>query len=290
MILVNLSGGLGNQMFQYAAARSLSVSRRTELYIDATGYEQDTPGITKRKYELDLFHITAPLATKDQINKHTERNLLSRAFNKLQPYYKKRHYFERHFHFDANFFKASSSTTLIGYWQSEKYFVGIEDDIRKEFSIKAPLSQKTLALADRMRNSNSASIHIRRGDYVADPATAKAHGSCGLDYYENALRIISEKAGNTELFIFSDDIEWASRNLKTELPITFVDHNKGAQAYEDLYLMSQCSNNIIANSSFSWWAAWLNRNKDKTVVAPQKWFNEYVADTKDLYPPAWIRI
>jgi hypothetical protein len=285
-----LEGGLGNQLFQYSAARSLAIKKGTELFIDATGYDTDRNDITKRRNELGLFNIKAQPASPALISKVANRSFAGRVVGKFLPYYRQRYYAERHFHYDPNFSKASSSTILVGFWQSEKYFKDISDTIKEEFLVTAPLSSSTIEVCDRIKNTNSVSLHVRRGDYVSNPATLTYHGVCEPEYYEKALKVIAEKAGEIELFVFADDIEWAKKNIVTSFPVTFVDHNDSLHAYEDLYLMSHCRHNIIANSSFSWWAAWLNNNPGKIVIAPAKWFNESDADPRDLIPEAWIKI
>lgn len=289
MIIVKLIGGLGNQLFQYAAARSLANRKNTKLCIDATGFDKASKDI-KRNYELDLFNIDASFASAEQVRKITRPSVISRGFNKLRPYYRKNYYREQYAHFDPNFFKASSSTLLEGYWQSERYFKEIRNIILDEFRITAPLSSSTVDLASRISNSNSVSLHVRRGDYISNPETFKFHGICEPEYYGKALELLAGKAGPIEIFVFSDEIEWAKKNILTRSPITFVDHNDSGHAYEDLYLMSLCRHNIIANSSFSWWGAWLNKNPGKIVVAPSKWFGEANIDTKDLIPQEWLKV
>jgi hypothetical protein len=178
---------------------------------------------------------------------------------------------------------------LSGLWQTEKYFKDCEEIIRTEFTFKQPLNKKNSELSETIRRKNSVSIHIRRGDYIYNSEEYKIHGLCSIDYYKKAVECIANKAGELTLFIFSDDIEWVKNNLKFDFPIIFVDNNVD-DIHEDLRLMSLCKHNIIANSTFSWWGAWLNNNKEKIVIAPKKWFNEFEADTKDIYPDSWMRI
>lgn len=288
MIIAKLQGGLGNQMFQYAAARALAINKKQELLLDITSFDIVSENITTRHFELNCLNIKTGFATPAQIKKFENSSLIKKIINKVMPYYKRSIYFEPHFHFDNNFFKASSNTMLIGYWQSEKYFRSISTIIRNRFEITGALSGTTVEISKKLTDTNSVSIHVRRGDYVLNFETQRMHGSCNLDYYTKALEMITAKTQVTHLYIFSDDISWTRENLKLSLPATFVEHNNGQQAYEDLYLMSRCKHNIIANSSFSWWGAWLNNNSEKIVVAPKNWFNEFKADTKDLYPSNWI--
>ncbi len=145
-------------------------------------------------------------------------------------------------------------------------------------------------IGEMIQSFKSVSLHIRRGDYVSNKVTNQVHGVCDLNYYSHAISYIAERISNTHLFVFSDDPEWAKGNLKTEIPTFFVDNNRADKDYEDLKLMRQCKHNIIANSSFSWWGAWLNQNAGKIVIAPKKWFNDKSINTKDLIPEKWIRL
>lgn len=290
MIIVRLQGGLGNQMFQYAAAKSLAIDKKQELVIDVSAFENDA-NITKRKFELDCFTITAGFLSAEKLRRKLKTpSLFQKILTRAIPYYKRSIYFEPHFHYDENFFRAPADTMLFGYWQTEKYFSSITPVIREEFRIKKPLSDATLNIAKKIDETESVSVHFRRGDYISNPATLKVHGICDLEYYEKAIARITKETPVKHLYIFSDDISWARENLNLSLPTTFVDHNNEQHAYEDLFLMSKCKHNIIANSTFSWWAAWLNNNPSKKVIVPQSWFREFDADTKDLYPEEWIKI
>ena len=133
-------------------------------------------------------------------------------------------------------------------------------------------------------------MHIRRGDYVSNPTTNKLHGTCSLEYYHNAVDIIAAKVSNPHFFIFSDDHEWARNNFKIDYPLTFVAHNNAGKNYEDMRLMSLCKHHIIANSSFSWWGAWLGSNPKKIVCAPRGWFKDKSLNTNDIIPSDWSRI
>ena len=289
MIVVALSGGLGNQLFQYAAGRSLAISRKTALFLDIADLDAQMETVTKRAFELGVFAIPAEIATEKQIRRLLHPPLLRKLVDKTRPYFRKATYNEPFFPYDEHFPGASSQTLLRGYWQSERYFDGVANVLREDLRIKAPLSQQTKETADRIGSSRSVSLHVRRGDYVKDARTLRYHGVCEPEYYQRAIGEISRRPGDFEVFVFSDDMDWAKANIQTTLPMTFVDH-PDRQAYEDLYLMSRCKHNIIANSSFSWWGAWLNPNPDKVVIAPKRWFNESNADTRDLLPGQWIKI
>jgi Glycosyl transferase family 11 len=290
MIIVKLQGGLGNQLFQYAACRQLALKNNTLLFFDTTLLEYTKQSDTKRKFELGVYNIRAGVADKALLQKVEKeaaaKNRLRKYFRFLDPCI----YNEPHFYFDPLFLKLKKSTIVNGYLQSEKYFKAIENVIRQELVLNRPVSSKTASLKQEIDKTTAVSIHIRRGDYVNNEATQKAHGTCSMEYYQKAVSIIAAKVDNMQLFIFSDDIDWVKNNFHTTHPVTFVGHNDADHAYEDMYLMSCCHHNIIANSSFSWWGAWLNNNTSKIVVAPSKWFNEFDADTKDLLPPEWIKV
>jgi len=281
MIIIKLQGGLGNQMFQYAIGRFLAEKNKTELKLDLSFYneQQIEP---QRKYSLEYFNIIENITGgKDlkKIKKGIKKlvYLIYKVFLAETFVYTK----ENFFHFDSNILKIKGDVYLDGYWQSEKYFQSIEEIIHKEFTLKNKLQKEDLI--NKINNSNSVSIHIRRDDYT----NKKNYYVLTIEYYKEAIKIIKEKNQNIHLFVFSDDINWVKNNLKTEFPITFIDGNKD---YEDLILMSMCKHNIIANSSFSWWGAWLNQNPHKIVIAPKKWFNKPEINTKDLIPESWLKI
>ncbi len=281
---------MGNQLFQYAAGKALSLRKGTPLYLDISGFDHLPEGTTKRVFELKPLQICAAPASPSQVEKLANPQGLARIWNKWMPYYRKRIYQEPFYHFDPHFFRASSNTILKGYWQSERYFGDFQDIIRRELTVRTPLTPATEALARKIASVNAVSVHIRRGDYANDAKTNSYHGLCSPEYYRRALRLIAEKTRDIELFVFSDEIPWAKENLLTEFPVTFVDHNDSLHAYEDLHLMSCCRHHIIANSSFSWWGAWLNHKPGKIVIATAQWFAQSDSDTKDLLPQEWLTL
>jgi Glycosyl transferase family 11 len=289
MIIVRISGGLGNQMFQYAAGLSLSMIRKTDLYLDISWFQDYPADITKRTFRLNVFAIHAGIAQTKQIRKLAEPAAIRRLLDRNKPYFRKSIYYEPHFHYDPNFRKASFDIILDGYWQSEAYFNEVAERVRQDFAISAPLTSPTKEMAKKIGAANSVSLHVRRGDYVSDARTFNHHGVCEPAYYTKAIAALKDRLGEMEIFVFSDDIDWVKENISAEFPMTFVNH-AGRQDYEDLYLMSLCRHNIIANSSFSWWGAWLNANPDKLVIAPSRWFNDSMADTRDLLPADWIKL
>lgn len=297
MIIVKLMGGLGNQMFQYAAGRSLACRHNARLKLDISFLESDQKGVAARAYELRHLNISADIATPIEVaeitgcGKNRIKTMLVlfqqiTGLAKLKP----STFLERHFHFNQAFLTVPDNTYLEGYWQSEKYFKEIEETIRREFVVRYPLEGKNLEISEKIKSVNSVSIHVRRGDYVTNPETSRIHGVCGLEYYLESIKEVSKKVSDPHFFIFSDDMEWGKENLKTDYPVTYVDFNGPDNAYEDMRLMSLCRHNIIANSSFSWWGAWLNKNPEKIVIAPKRWFNKLDINADDLIPETWIRL
>ena len=290
MIIVRLIGGLGNQMFQYAAGRAVAHRNRTQLKLDVSALERDAA----RSYRLHHFNIAASIATPDELARFTKRDLWSRISRRIERYllppYKRSVFAQRFDHFVPDILRVRGNVYLVGYWQSGKYFKDIEQIIRQDFTLRHAPDAENQKLARIIANTNSASLHIRRGDYVSNPVTYQYHGVCSLDYYRAAIETLTQTVKRPHFFVFSDDIEWARQNLRLDYPVTFVTHNGVEKDYEDLRLMSQCKHHVIANSAFSWWGAWLCTYPPKIVIAPQKWFNKADRDTSDLIPASWIRV
>jgi len=284
MIVVKLKGGLGNQMFQYALGRNLSLRNKTELKFDLTELEQDK----LRYYELDIFNVSATVASKSEIMliRKNSKGIISKILGILG-----QHYLcieQKDLYFDASINKKKGDIYLEGYWQCENYFKDIRDIIINDFTIKSDSNKKNKSMLKKIEKSNSVCIHVRRGDYVYNKKTNKFHGVCSAEYYNNAVKIIQKKAKNPEFFIFSDDLQWTKANLIFKHPTIYVDINNTEKGYEDLRLMSNCKHFIIANSSFSWWSAWLSNNPEKIICAPQKWFVS--EEEGDIIPKSWIRV
>lgn len=292
MIIAKLMGGLGNQMFQYAAARSISWRHGTALKIDLSYFEGNQTGNSPRKYELDKYCITAEKASRWEsitMSGRCRTGLVSTLAQKYQEVAGYTVFRERSFNFEPQLLSVPDNVYLEGYWQSERYFEDIREIIRDEFTVKTPLIDKNLELANEIKAVNAVSIHIRRGDYVLDEKTREFHGICSLEYYLQAEDRVSQILDNPHFFVFSDDPKWVADNLKLRNPARYVSHN-GSIAHEDLRLMSLCRHHVIANSSFSWWGAWLSNSPDKLVIAPKRWFNEPLHDTRDLIPSGWQRL
>jgi hypothetical protein len=253
MIIVKLQGGLGNQMFQYAIGRKLSLLNKTQLKLDLNFLLDRTPrsDFTYRDYNLNIFNLKLEFATSDEI-KPFVNYLGSKIKRKIYTYLflgkNNKYISEKQFTCDPNIFKLTGNIYLDGYWQSEKYFADIKDILYREFTIKYPQDIRSREISNMIKNTESVSIHIRRADYVQNQLTYKIHGICDLDYYYNCINLLLDKVQNPHFFIFSDDTQWVKENLKLNYPITFVDHNNASRNYEDLRLMSQCQHNIIYNT------------------------------------------
>lgn len=283
MIAVKLMGGLGNQMFQYALGRSISDKNNSKLVLDLSFYNDQSDVETPRQYELDSFVLNTPIIKKQILDKKPRINLAFR--NNYFPF----KYVEAGFPFNKEVFNQPDGTLYQGYWQTEKYFSGIRKKLLKDFELKERLSDADQSVLDDIKSSNSISLHVRRGDYVKSKETNKFHGLKGLDYYRDALKYINSKVRESKVFVFSDDIEWCKKNLtKLHQNLYFVDGER--KGCIDMFLMQNCDNNIIANSSFSWWAAWLNDNPKKIIVAPKIWFNDSSVDTSDVVPSSWLKL
>ena len=293
MIIVNLMGGLGNQMFQYALGRRLAQDKGVALKLDTQWFGKQN----LRKFELDKFNITFKIASEEEIysTRHFFRNRIIRKvysiYQNQLPYFKRSFINEPNFgFFDHHILEVPKNCYLTGYWQSEKYFSSMEDTIRKEFTLKEIADSNFIELSKEMQNINSVSLHVRRGDYVTNPQTNKFHGVLSTDYYKLAVKLIQNKIDTPHFYVFSDDLEWVKERLNFVTPCTYIEGKKEGRDCEEMWLMSQCKHHIIANSSFSWWGAWLGNNPDKIVISPNQWFADPNYKVPDLIPEKWIRI
>lgn len=290
MVITRLLGGLGNQFFQYAAGRALAAKHGTGLKLDTSAFES----YPLRSYALNHFRIQGSVLTEserksfglDRAPKGRLGRLAQRVFGDATiPMVR-----EKSFAYDPGLLDAPEACYLEGYWQSPKYFAAIEPDIRSELTVAASPVGLNRDFAAKIAETMSVSLHVRRDDYVTNPTTHRYHGVCGPDYYEAAQRLLLQTLGNAQLFVFSDDPSWVEANLRFVLPATILKHNGPEQHYEDLRLMTLCKHHIVANSTFSWWGAWLCPHADKIVVAPKNWFKEAGHGTADLIPQEWRTI
>lgn len=277
-------------MFQYAAGRSLALERGQPFRQDVSGF---TGYALHQGFELQrVFNIPVGIANETEVRSILGWQSLPQvqrfmARSGMAVFRRRGFVVEPYFHYWPEIKNVPTDCYLRGYWQSEKYFHDVASVIRNDFTFKNPLTRQNAELAVQIGQENAVSLHVRRGDYVKNPKTTATHGLCSLDYYQAAIRYICDRVEQPYFFIFSDDIAWVKKHLKMNLPCRYVDHNHGAESYNDMHLMSLCRHCIIANSSFSWWGAWMNRYVDKIVVVPQRWFANH-NNVKDLFPSGWV--
>lgn len=288
MIISQLLGGLGNQMFQYAAGKSLALHQNAGLSLDTSAFDayRMHQGFELSRVFAGPFQIASETQIKNVLGWLHDRRLrraLVRLPTSILP---RRFAVEPHFEYWSRINQLPSDCYLTGYWQSAKYFMTDEENIRADFTFRSPPLGRNLELAERIGSVKAVSLHVRRGDYATNPNTQAVHGLCAPAYYAEALRFIESRIPQAHVFVFSDDIAWVKKYIPVSLPHTFVDHNKGPASYNDMRLMSLCKHHIIANSSFSWWGAWLSASPQKIVVAPQKWFANS-NNVGDLFPSEW---
>ncbi len=292
MIISRIIGGLGNQMFQYAAGFRLSKKVQTELKIDTSAFA------TYQLHGLSIgnFCISATIASKADTSPFTGQSsnqILEKLRRMVQAPTRRIPGFihEPKFTFNPEILELTGgSIYLDGYWQSEKYFADVADDIRKEFIVANVPDEINRAMLAHIQATESVCLHIRRGDYIKNQQTNSVHGTIPLTYYHKALEYLRTKRNKLTLFIFSDDIEWVRQNFKTDFPMIFVDHNNPEKNYEDIRLMSTCKNHIIANSTFSWWGAWLSGYAQQIAIAPKRWFRTKDIDSQDIIPSRWLKL
>ena len=278
MIYCRFHGRTGNQMFQYAAARALALHHGVEIALDdRLAISRGERSITRVFSLARANNPTLPPLQKDQ----ELRYRIWRYFGRNPRFHR-----EEKLSYNNNFFDISDNSYLHGYWQSEKYFQHISDTIRADFSFPEPTG-KNLELAHQISETNSVSVHLRRGDYLA----LQAHAVCDQSYYDAALNeLLRDFRAEPQIFVFSDDPQWARENLVLPGDPIVVDHNGEDQDFEDMRLMSLCKHNVIANSSFSWWGAWLNRNPSRRVIAPKQWFGLNSMSNPDIWAEGWTKV
>lgn len=292
MIIVKMSGGLGNQMFQFAAGLALSIKKKTFLALDLSSYK-----LNEHHNGFELSTIFRGFVFREATESEI-KVLIGPIFNfkflwmfKLEEKVRKlsKNYIsEVDFNFKEDFFDLPDNIFLEGYWQSYLYFYNYSNQIKKVYSFPKFYDHVNISTKKKILSSgNSVSIHFRRGDYVYDSKTNSYHGVCDFKYYKQAINFFVKKKLSLTFFIFSDDIAWVKKNLDlNKINHVYVNHNSGETSFNDMSLMSLCDHNIIANSTFSWWGAWLNSNPKKIVVYPKKWFAD--KDAVTLCPPDWI--
>lgn len=284
MIITRLIGGLGNQLFQYAAARRLAHVHGVPLKLDITAFET----YTLQAYSLQHFNLNATVAAPDDLKpyRRTLRGRTSRRLQRYLPVGWRRWVVEPHVHFAPEIVNAGADVYLEGHWQSEKYFADIASLLRDEIQVMTPAQGLDSEFARRIEDCAAVAMHLRRGDYVNNTT----HGLCSMQYYAEGIRRVRAVESGAHFFVFSDDGRWAREAFANNGAVTVVGHNGADKNYEDFRLMSMCRHHIIANSTFSWWAAWLASWPGKMVIAPRTWFATDAVDARDLVPDTWTRI
>jgi len=285
MIITQIKGGLGNQMFQFAAGKTLAHLTNSFLKLDVSAFDE----YKLRNFDLLNFQTNIAFADKQEINDLLPAHNFEKAFQYFSPFNKRSYYREKKFSFDEKVLRLGRNVYLKGHFQSEKYFLPAKEIIKQEFRFKDEVISNVNEFANKINNEQSVAVHIRRGDMGSDPVTAEYHGILTVDHYQKCIDIISSKVPGPVFYFFSDDIKWVKENLQIPQSV-YVSDNITKDHIEDLYLMSQCKHNIIANSSFSWWGAWLNDNPGKIVIAPKNWFNKGPKDIQDLIPEGWLKV
>ena len=296
MIIVSIFGGLGNQMFQYACGRALAKHHDVELKLDNSylADKSERENFTVRDYELDVFNIKEEVSNIIEVRNFVPdlwncnksdllKYKLIRLFNGNKYYFEK-----KKFIFDPKIEQIKGNSYFYGYFQTEKYFSDIRKDLLQTFTLKNEPDNQNKRLIEKIKVENAVSVHIRRGDYHDSPFNL-----LDMEYYLNAIELIKQKVENPKFYIFSNDYEWVVENFGSlALEKTIVDFNFAGKSYLDMILMSYCKHNICANSSFSWWGAWLNQNQTKIIITPKQWFKneEYTDTTYDLIPENWIKL
>jgi len=288
MIIAALYGGLGNQMFQYAAARAAALRSRQDLALDLSWFTRENTNERRRPYLLHKFQIQASIATDNYLAPIKSAPILNgdlRQTNTRQKIIR-----ESSFEFQGELRSDEGDAYLDGYWQSEKYFLDFADQISSELRICGDTPLKDLPSITHIPSRPAVAIHVRRGDFVSDPKTFAAHGLCPLDYYFKAATLLIARLGSPRFFVFSDDVDWCKSNLLLPTDAQYAGNSDVDDPTRDFSLMSQCEHFVNANSSFSWWASWLARNPNKIVIAPMKLVEGDWLNTKDYFPSRWLRL
>ncbi|MBM0106161.1 alpha-1,2-fucosyltransferase [Steroidobacter sp. S1-65] len=287
--IVRLNGGLGNQLFQYAVGRAVAHKYGCELLLDATLLNTRHASITPRSYELTPFKTVARLMSAEESVRAglpTTRwdRWLARCGVRLRG---RKYLIERGPGYQPAALESGGSLLLEGFWQSERYFSHIRELLLEEISTVD--SAQLARASEQVQAEQSVSLHIRRGDYVSNPAAHAFHGVCSTAYYQAGMALLEQRVSRPRYFVFTDDPQWVADNRALfGRDLTIVSGAMQLQPHEEMVLMSRCRHNVIANSSFSWWGAWLNRNPDACVIAPAEWFRH--APDRDVVPTRWQRV
>lgn len=290
MIVVKVMGGLGNQMFQYALARAL-LKQGKDVQLDLSYYENIPKEDTIRKFELNKFGIIINKASKKDILKFCNAYQYTlEILGKVLGGDWSNRIVEKEQCYNSKIFTYQNKY-LVGYWQNEKYFTNIRNELLNDFNFnKLKISQKNDELRQEiLRTEKAVAIHVRGGDYLHSNIASIYGGICTREYYQKAFSYLEDRLGEVKYYLFTNDFKWTNDNIVSDKKnVRVIDWNSEQDGWIDMYLMSLCKHNVIANSSFSWWAAWLNQNEKKIVIAPTYWTQGHKSD--DIVPEDWIQL
>lgn len=309
MIITLFGGGLGNQMFQYAFGRRLSIKNSQPLKLDYHRYEGVIADSNKgdRIFGLNKFNISGDIASMKEISKfykYYKTDTLIRKFfvkfykylNKNKPFYAKPYIMEpgeNYINFNKKILYYKYKNVYIrGFWQSEKYFKDIEKIIRHDFTLRGEQNKEYYEMLSKIKNCDSISVQVRRGDFVLNKELKKTYHECSPSYFQKAVSIIANKTNNPKIFVISDGLEWVKKNISFPYPTEYISHT-GFTDNQKIMLMAACKHNVISNSTFAWWGAWLNQNPNKIIVSPRIWLNDKNKNksyVNNLIPESWIKI
>jgi hypothetical protein len=288
MIIVRLKGGLGNQLFQYAAARALALQHGCTLMLDHSDFFVNEANKTPRRFALHDFHLGRGVIGKRPQGRTTTKmtSLFCKALQRAGAIL----FCEPNLDFQPQLAGLRDNVIMDGYFQSHHYFCGIRNVLLQEFICKASLPDSNRRFLAAIESGNSVSLHVRRGDYVKNAATAGFHGVSPLEYYRRAVALLQQQHEHLNFFIFSDDLPWCRSEFSFLEQKEFVDCNSTETAHFDLFLMSRCRYHIIANSSFSWWGAWISDFRKGSVIYPQQWFLGEKVNIESRFPAEWVGV
>ena len=286
MIIIGLKGGIGNQLFQYAFGRHLALRNHSELQFDTEGLRRANEiGNIYRDFALPAFNIPIVEASRAGVLRlKYPYGPLSKAWR----LFRGKVLNEYHIKYHERLLAIRGEYYGDGYYQSPRYFDAIRPTLLTDLTLKNPLSPGAAEIAKRISGTTTASLHVRRGDYATNPRVIYEYGTCAPTYYTRAIEYLESRHPDITYVVFSDDIAWVKAHLPVGARAIYVD-DPTISDVESLMLMSQCTHNIVANSSFSWWGAWLNQHLEKIVVSPTPWFEHQPTDPH-LIPEDWIRI
>jgi hypothetical protein len=287
-VIVQLAGGMGNQMFQYSLGRAISLRHKVPLKVDLSTLLDRTPrpGFVFRDYALDVFDIKAQTAVRREVPILHRRYLWGRGallIDQVRREFLANPGKERRGGFEPAILQAGPSVYLAGYWQCPKYFTQIESVIRADFTLRSSLPKSLAEMRNAIALTNSVCVNVRRTDFVNNPV----HGILDVEYYRRALKLLENNIQSPHVFVFADDLAWCQDNLQFGMPTTFVGNEFAGSKFEYKFeLMRACKHFVIPNSTYAWWAAWLSDNPSKRVVAPEQWLPESISD---IVPEEWLR-